>query len=1011
MEPYAEDRDGDGDGESRRAPAALAAASIIFAASGAVGLVYEVIWFRRFAHVFGSSGLAMAAVVASFLGGLGLGAWLIGRAADRSRRPLLWYGICEVGIGLLALLVPHAIAWLPSAASSLASAGGFPGGAALVRLGLAFAVLGPPCVLMGGTLPLLLRFFAAGRSALGRSTSWLYALNSLGAAAGAFAAGFWLLPAWGLHVSHLAAVAASFALGSAALALAGFLGPLPSAAGSAAGARAGASVGATAGAALPAPAGPPCGAPSSSPALAAVGLAAFLSGAAALALEVVWTRQLTLVLGGTIYAFTAALAVFLAGIGLGSLAAGRLLPRGRPRPFAAPAVIAAIAVTTLGAKLVLPALASAAGLLQPLRASLAIDAAISLAASATIELLPALGMGILFPLLVELAGARGLGPARAAGSVYALNTAGSIAGAALGALVAIPLLGTAKTVAAALGLYAFALFLVSPPLARLRDHAILLVLLVLPASAFLIALREGDPLATNLGLYLYGAADPQDVPGEVVFFREGTHANVLVTGSDQALSLRVNGKVDASTLADMPMQLGLAYFPLFLAPESRRAFVIGYGSGTTSGALLLFDGVEVTCAEIEPAVVAAGAHFTRFNHHPERSPRFTLVIDDGRSHLLGSDAVFDLILSEPSNPWMAGVANLFTLEFYRAAAARLSAAGIFAQWLQTYRLTLAEYALVVRTLRAVFPHALLVRVSSGDTMVLASRAPLAPRLEACSRAQDLADSTAAAHADLFLHFGTADVRSLLLRHLILDDSGLDRLLARDAGTELHTDINLRLEFDAPRRLFQTIPEAEAPDARILQAADARWFAALAALTGAGREQAGAVHALVLLLGASPGPEPARSLVELGLQLDPERLDLRAERLALLAEDDETAFAAALEALAEGSETGRLDALASAGKRLFEDGRHERAALVFERLTQLYPHSATAWTNLGNALAAAGRASGAEAAFARAVELDPMSRFARRSSAIAAGAGREAPAKTEAPAGAGAEAPAAPGTGR
>jgi spermidine synthase len=955
-------------------PASMAAASLLFFLSGAVGLIYEVVWFRRFAHAFGSSGLAMAAVIASFLGGLGLGAWWIGRAADRSARPLLWYAACEAAIGLIALLVPHEIAWLSSGLAGVeAAASGLPGGTTLFRLGLAFAILAPPCILMGGTLPLLLRFFAPEGGGLGRTAGWLYALNALGAAAGCFAAGFWLLPGWGLHVVGLAAAAASMALGGAAAAVAIASGKLPSR---------------EAAAPSPTEAGEEAGAHGLAPSFAAIAVAAALTGAAALALEVVWTRQLALVLGSTTYAFTAALAVFLAGIGIGSLAAGRILPRGRTPPYAAPAVIAAIAVTSLGGKMLLPALASAAGLVQPLRASLALDAGICLAASAAIELLPALGMGFLFPLLVQLAGASGLGPARAAGSLYALNTAGSIAGAALGTLAGIPLLGTAKTTAAALGAYSFALFLVSPPLARTRDQTALFLLLLAALSASLIAVPEGDPLATNLGLYLYREIDEAERPDEVLFFREGTHANVLVTGTGASRSLRVNGKVDASTLGDMPMQLGLAYFPFFLAPESRSAFVIGHGSGTTPGALLCFDGVEVTCAEIEPSVVAGAALFAAVNHEPWRSPRFKLVLDDGRSHLARSDATFDLILSEPSNPWMAGAGNLFTLEFYRTAAARLAPAGILAQWIQTYRLTLAEYALVVRTLRAVFPHALLVRISSGDTMVLASREPLAPRLDASTRAQEVVGATAAAHADLLLHFGTADVRSLLLRHVLLDGAGLDRLLAADGQSGLHTDINLRLEFDAPRRLFEPLPAGKGLDARILDAVDARWFSDLASRAGAGREQAGAVHDLARLFGDGRGPEPARSLIDLGLRLDPGHLDLLAERLAALPEEDAAPFATALEALAARGEEGVPDALGNAGKKLFEDGRYERAARVFERITRLFPHSATAWTNLGNTLAAAGRAAEAEAAFDRAVELDPLSRFARRSSALAARAGKQ-----------------------
>src|SRR5688500_1274566 len=175
-------------------------ASALFVLSGATGLAYEVIWFKRFAHVWGSSSLAMASVVASFLAGLGLGARLAGRLADRSKRPLFAYALCEAGVALCALLIPFVIPWLVSAAAGLyPMLENRPLLHTLVRVLITFAVLGPPCVLMGATLPLLVRHFAISGLALGRATAWLYAFNALGAAAGGWIAGIHLLPALGLE--------------------------------------------------------------------------------------------------------------------------------------------------------------------------------------------------------------------------------------------------------------------------------------------------------------------------------------------------------------------------------------------------------------------------------------------------------------------------------------------------------------------------------------------------------------------------------------------------------------------------------------------------------------------------------------------------------------------------------------------------------------------------------------------------------------------------------------------
>src|SRR5262249_48765664 len=155
--------------------------------------------------------------------------------------------------------------------------------------------------------------------------------------------------------------------------------------------------------------------------------------------------------------------------------------------------------------------------------------------------------------------------------------------------------------------------------------------------------------------------------------------------------LRINGKVDASTSHDMETQLGLAYFPRCFAPRAREVLVIGFGSGTTCGASLLFPGTRVTCCEIEPGVFEAAAAFGAVNHRPERQSGFSMRFVDGRTAIQGSDRTYDLIISEPSNPWLAGVSNLFTQEFFRTARQHLNPGGVLAQWVQTYNFTLGDY--------------------------------------------------------------------------------------------------------------------------------------------------------------------------------------------------------------------------------------------------------------------------------------------------------------------------------
>jgi spermidine synthase len=446
------------------------------------------------------------------------------------------------------------------------------------------------------------------------------------------------------------------------------------------------------------------------------------------------------------------------------------------------------------------------------------------------------------------------------------------------------------------------------------------------------------------------------------------------------ISLRVNGKVDASNVGDMPMQLGSAYFPLFLAPGAEEALVIGYGSGTTAGTLLLKPDLRVTCAEIEPAVVEGAEHFSRVNHKPrEHEPaRFSIVNDDGRSFLQGIEKRYDLIISEPSNPWMAGVSSLFTREFYEIVRERLAPGGVLAQWVQGYAFTVAEYALVVRTLLSVFPEAMLVRILDGDTIILAASEPIAMDAGLCARAQSVVDASGAMRADLELHFGSADVRSLLLRHVILDRQGLLRLAEAAGPGPLNTDINLRLEFDAPRRLFHR-PEGELTvPAGIFAAVEAQHFESLVRGMGAPRELAGAAHELAVLFASKSRQDLARKLSRLGLELDPGNVDLLTARLAHAAPDDAPSFDAVLEALVAAAGGRTLESLGLAGSRLYQAGHVALAARVFERIVALEPSSATAWANLGNARAELDTREEAAKALEKAAALDPLNDFVRKS---------------------------------
>jgi len=926
----------------------LGAGVALFFISGATGLAYEILWFRRFSHIWGASTLAMGAVVASFLLGLGVGAHLLGARADRLGTPLRGYAWCELGIGLLALLIPYECGVLSAFTGALHPAlHGIPVLYTLVRCLLTFAVIGPPCILMGGTFPLLVRQFVSGQ--VGPTAGLLYAANTIGAALGCYVAGFHLLPWLGLSGTNALAAGLNLAVAAGAFLLARRLRRTEDAP------------------AEPAPAPPTTW----TPAAPALRTAAALTGLAALLLQMVWTRQLCVLLGGSTYALTATLFVILLGIGLGSLLFRAAIPRIADPARAAGWTLGLLALSAGATKLLVHPLTIAVGLSGSLRSLGLGNAAVCVAASAAIEFVPSVAMGFLFPLLVHLTRRGAADAGRAVGGVYAWNTMGSIFGAAATAPLGLALLGAPLTLGVGLSLYLVSALLLLP----LRGRGAVPVLagvLLLSAGGIALAARKLDPRITDQGMYMYGYRDPEK--RNILYFKEGASCNVTVTEHFIDRALAVNGKVDATSEGDMDMQLGIAFLPRFLRPASKDVLVIGYGSGTTSGASLLFPGTRVTCCEIEPAVYAASEFFSKTNHTPERNPDFSIVFDDGRSHLQGSPKTWDLILSEPSNPWLAGVASLFTREFYAVCRARLNPQGVLAQWIQLYSFSEAEYALVIRTVTSSFRHAALLRVSGSDTILLASDSPILPDRAGIDAAQKLVDSNPDIAADLRQHLEGDDVRSLLLNKLLLDDAGLRQFASRSRDTGVNTDLNLRLEFDAPLRLFNSDlnPEVDmGPE--ILGAVQGAWLARMIDEWGCTKAQMPGLRSLASLLSKNRVDGPATEVLDRARRLDPDDPALLADRTISAKEwaDDEVVQASAK--ILERSPGEALRVGAEATRR----SRYKAAAEIFRRILDRHPASATVWANLAWALERLKEDDAAREAWLKAAVLDPLNESIRK----------------------------------
>lgn len=770
--------------------------AVLFLFSGATGLVYELVWTRDLYQFFGSTIHSITTVVAAYMGGLGLGAYVLGRVADRTANPARLYGLLEVGIGIFGLAsawVLHLVGLSYLGVARVLAPGLWLGSA--IKFVFAFTVLLVPTFLMGGTLPVLTRAFSgAGLGQFRRQLALFYGLNTLGGVLGCALAGYVLIEYVGLKGTLLGVGALNLLLGGAALLLA----------------RGGATEEfASPETGRPEPTMEPADGRTRRLALALIAVTAFAS----LLYEIAWTRVLVLVVGSSTYAFTTILAAFLAGIGLGSLFA---VGRGRP-----------VRELLLGAAFVQAGIAVMASLLFPFFRGLpiyivatmqvgflsAVDLLSLHALAVIVVVLPAaFGMGLSFPLLAELAARRDGGAGGEAGRAYFANTIGSIVGSVLTGFVLIHLLGSERTLVVGVVVNAVAAAVIVWWLVRGRiENSIPAAVERLPvflgALALVIAFavpgwshRTLDRGPSIYGRGRLGRVDLNNylrgVGAEQLSFEEGWNAAVSVWRNGLATWLKTNGKSDASSVADMNTQVLVGLLPAMAHPQPRRAFVVGFGSGVTARTLADIPGMErVDVAEIERAVLRASHLFEVVNRGVLDDPKVHVVEDDARSALQLARDPYDLVVSEPSNPWIAGIASLFTADYFRVVAGRLKADGIFAQWLQTYRVPPALVAVVVANVRAVFPHVEVWYANPSDLIIVASREPIRWSV---SRVAGIIDRPGPLREVLRDHL-RIDRPSQLLGYYLLGDRG-SALLARGAGFT-HSDDRPALEFVAARYLL------------------------------------------------------------------------------------------------------------------------------------------------------------------------------------------------------------------
>ena len=681
--------------------------------SGVSGLLYEVVWARMLHLLFGDTVLAVSTVLASFMAGLAMGSFWIGRYIDRRRRVLAVYAGLEAGIGLSALLLPVVLqaltplyVWLHQSLSSsfwLFS---------LVRFLLAFCLLCVPTALMGATLPVLSRYLVQSSATLGWNVGALYAFNTGGAVLGCFTAGYALIGSVGLSRTVWIGAALNFAI-----ALVAWLGQRWI---EAPGARE---------------------VPSSSPRDTAPAVALYdrtvrrvlwsfaLAGCAALSYEVIWTRALTFFVGNSTYAFSAMLTTFLCGLALGSALVARISDRSAN-------VLALLGALQVGIGVYgILTIAILGRLFYGLdgwwegfsNAYWGAPLGLTFLKTFVVILPPTLCMGATFPLVSKIVAQGPDMVGRGVGRAYACNTLGAIVGAWVSGFVAIPLLGIHHSLAltALLSLGTGGVLLASSSTSRRRQGVLYagalscFIAVMVTTPTFRFADIAGEPEKTVLHY-------DEDVAG-VVKVATDIYDRKLLSINGWSVAGTGSPNPDVALVNDYPeIQKMLAHLPMLLHPAPRRVLVIGFGAGGTAWSLSRYAALRrLDIVEFVPGVIRAARFFPEVNHDVLTDPRVRVIIDDGRNYLLVTPETYDVLSVDTLDPKHAGNGNLYTREFYELSRRVLKPGGVFVQWLPYHQVDNASLKMIARTFQDVYPHATMwLNRFKGYTLLLGTLEPL-----------------------------------------------------------------------------------------------------------------------------------------------------------------------------------------------------------------------------------------------------------------------------------------------
>lgn len=704
---------------------------IFFVITGATGLIYQIVWFKYLALFLGNTTYAQMIVLSAFLGGLAIGNYYFGKKADVLSNPLRFYAFFELTIGIYCLLYPTLNFFLGDAFIGIASNFNLDGGNFifnLARLVLSSLLLFIPTIAMGGTLPVLSKFYIKGVSNTRKDLAVLYFFNSFGAVWGIVFGGFQLIKFVGLNATIYSAALVNLLIGIGALLLSKY------------------SVQSSAEIEEMKQSSESSQKPSfiNSAALRSIVLVAGISGLAALLYEMVWTRLFINIFGSSTYAFSIMLLVFISGITLGSLLISQKFFEKFDKFKLVSLFQSMIALSTMAVLMLYERLPyflwKTSSLFVKSDSTFSIFLTLEFLICFAILFIPTIFMGMTLPLIASVVAEHNKKIGFSVGKVFAVNTVGTVLGVLLTGMIFLPLFGIKGSfeIGIAFNVIAAILIIITysgfTKLKRIQYTSALggiLIIYILFGPAWNVSLslngvfkslHQSPPATFEEYVQTRGNFD-------LLYYKEGINANVAVTESKTGPKQKVliiNGKPDASSITDMPTQILLGQIPMLLHPDAKNVFVVGFGSGVTIGTTLLHSVEKIDCAEISSEVIEAGKFFEKENHNCMSDDRLSIYNEDALTLLKLSNKNYDVIISEPSNPWIAGIGNLFSQEYFELCKSKLDTNGIMVQWFHLYESEDDIVKLVLSTFRSVFPNAQVWNGVANDIILVGYKNNFSP---------------------------------------------------------------------------------------------------------------------------------------------------------------------------------------------------------------------------------------------------------------------------------------------